>query len=80
MKSSKFVIQLILSFLLLAMPFYHQAAGREMQAVLKLNLDSVAAIAGMLGLATLVAITSLKRRIEALEKPGLPEESAIVKA
>ena len=42
MKSSKFVIQLILSFLLLAMPFYHQTTGREMQAVLKLNLDSVA--------------------------------------
>lgn len=74
MKPSKFVIHyyvLILSFLLPAMPFYHQATGSKMQAVLKLNLDSVAGIAGMLGLATFVASTSLKRRIEALEKPGL---------
>jgi hypothetical protein len=72
MKSSKFVIHyymLILSLLLLAMPFYHQATGREMQAALKVNLDSVAGIAGLLGFATFVAITNLKRRIEALEKP-----------
>jgi len=48
MKSSKFVIHyylLFLSLLLLAMPFYHQAAGREMQTALKINLDSVAGIA-----------------------------------
>ena len=74
MKSSKFVIHyylLTLSLLLLAMPFYHQATGREMQTALKINLDSVAGIAGLLGFATFVAITTLKRRIEALEKSGL---------
>lgn len=74
MKSSKFVIHyylLTLSLLLLAMPFYHQATGREMQAALKINLDSVAGIAGLLGFATFVAVTTLKRRIEALEKSGL---------
>ena len=74
MKSSKFVIHyylLFLSLLLLAMPFYHQATGREMQTALKINLDSVAGIAGLLGFATFVAITTLKRRIEALEKSGL---------
>ncbi|HKW33827.1 MAG TPA: hypothetical protein VJN92_12540 [Candidatus Acidoferrum sp.] len=74
MKSSKLVIHyylLILSLLLMAMPFYHQATGREMQAALKINLDSVAGIAGMLGFATFVAIVNLKRRIEALEKSGL---------
>jgi len=73
MKSSKLVIHyylLILSLLLLAMPFYHQAAGREMQAALKVNLDTVAGIAGLIGFATFVAITNLKRRIEALEKLG----------
>jgi len=73
MKSSKFVIHyyvMILSMLLLAMPFYHQAAGSEMQAALKINLDTVAGIAGMIGFATFVAITNLKRRIEALEKMG----------
>lgn len=73
MKSSKFVIHyylLVLSLLLLAMPFYHQATGREMQAALKINLDTVAAIAGMIGFATFVAITNLKRKIEALEKLG----------
>jgi len=73
MKSSKFVIHyylLVLSFLLLAMPFYHRATGREMQAALKINLDSVAGFAGLVGFATFVAITNLKRRIEALEKLG----------
>ena len=73
MKPSKFVIHyyvLSLSLLLLAMPFYHQATGREMQTALKINLDSVAGIAGLLGFATFVAITTLKRRIEALEKSG----------
>ena len=77
MKSSKFVIHyyvLFLSLLSMAMPFYHQASGREMQAVLKINLDLVAGIAGMIGFATFVAITTLKRRIEALEKSG-PEKS-----
>ncbi|HEV2197003.1 MAG TPA: hypothetical protein VGR55_15565 [Candidatus Acidoferrum sp.] len=77
MKSSKFVIHyylLFLSLLLLAMPFYHQATGHEMQAALKINLDSVAGIAGLLGFATFVAITTLKRRIEALEKSGLEKK------
>ena len=71
MKSSKFVIHyylLILSLLLIAMPFYHQATGREMQPVLKINLDSVAGIAGLLGLGTFVGITILNRRLAALEK------------
>jgi len=71
MKSSKFVVHyhvLILSLLLMAMPFYHQATGREMQAAVKINLDSVAGIAGMLGLATFVGITILNRRLTALEK------------
>lgn len=71
MKSSKFVIHyymLFLSLLLLAMPFYHQTTGREMQTALKINLDLVAGIAGLIGFATFVAITTLKRRIEALEK------------
>ena len=74
MKPSKFVIQyyvLFLSLLLMAMPFHHQASGREMQAALKINLDSVAGIAGMLGFATFVAIVNIKRRIEALEKLGI---------
>lgn len=73
MKPSKFVIHyyvLVLSLLLLAMPFYHQATGREMQTALKINLDSVAGIAGLLGFATFVAISNLKRRLEALEKSG----------
>ena len=52
----------------MAMPFYHQATGREMQAAVKINLDSVAGIAGMLGLATFVGITILNRRLTALEK------------
>jgi hypothetical protein len=71
MKSSKFIIHyyvLVLSFLLIAMPFYHQATGRELQPALKINLDSVAGIAGLLGLATFVAITILNRRLAALEK------------
>lgn len=71
MKSSKFIMHyyvLILSLLLIAMPFYHQATGRELQAALKINLDSVASIAGLLGLATFVAITILNRRLTALEK------------
>jgi len=71
MKSSKFVVHyhvLILSLLLMAMPFYHQATAREMQAAVKINLDSVAGIAGMLGLATFVGITILNRRLTALEK------------
>lgn len=71
MKSSKFIMHyyvLILSILLIAMPFYHQATGRELQAALKINLDSVASIAGLLGLATFAAITVLNRRLTALEK------------
>ncbi len=71
MKSSKFIMHyyvLILSLLLIAMPFYHQATGRELQAALKINLDSVASIAGLVGLATFVAITVLNRRLTALEK------------
>ncbi len=71
MKPSKLVIHyylLILSLVLLAMPFYHQATGREMQAVLKIHLDSVAGIVGLLGLGTFVAITILNRRLAALEK------------
>jgi hypothetical protein len=71
MKSSKFIIHyyvLVLSLLLLAMPFYHQATGREMQTALKINLDSVAGIVGLLGFATFVAITTLNRRLAVLEK------------
>jgi hypothetical protein len=71
MKSSKFIIHyyvLVLSLLLLAMPFYHQATGREMQMALKINLDSVAGIVGLLGFATFVAITTLNRRLAVLEK------------
>ena len=71
MKSSRFVIHyylLTLSLLLMSMPFYHQATGREMQAALKINLDSVAGIAGLLGFGTFVAITVLNRRLLALEK------------
>ena len=71
MKSSRFVIHyylLTLSLLLMSMPFYHQATGREMQAALKINLDSVAGIAGLLGFGTFVAITILNRRLLALEK------------
>ena len=71
MKSSNFVIHyylLTLSLLLMAMPFYHQATGREIQAALKINLDSVAGFAGLLGFGTFVAITILNRRLVALEK------------
>jgi len=71
MKSSKFVIHyyvLVLSLILVAMPFYHQTTGREMQAALKINLDAVAGIAGLLGFGTFVAITILNRRLVALEK------------
>ena len=71
MKSSKFVIHyyvLVLSLILVAMPFYHQTTGREIQAALKINLDSVAGIAGLLGFGTFVAITILNRRLVALEK------------
>jgi hypothetical protein len=39
-----------------------------MQPVLKINLDSVAGIAGLLGLGTFVGITILNRRLTALEK------------
>lgn len=70
MKSSKFVIHyylLVLSFLLLAMPFYHRATGREMQPVLNINLDSVDGFAGLIGFGTFVAITNLNRRLVALE-------------
>jgi hypothetical protein len=71
MKASKFIIHyyvLVLSLLLLAMPFYHQATGREMRPALNINLDSIAGIAGLLGFATFVAITVLHRRLAALEK------------
>jgi hypothetical protein len=71
MKSSKFVIHyyvLVLSLILVAMPFYHQTTGREIQAALKINLDSVAGIAGLLGFGTFVAVTILNRRLVALEK------------
>jgi hypothetical protein len=71
MKSSKFIIHyyvLVLSLVLLAMPFYHQATGREMRPVLNINLDSIAGIAGLLGFGTFVAITVLNRRLAALEK------------
>lgn len=71
MKSSKFVIHyylLVLSLLLLAMPFYHRTTGREMQTALKINLDSVAGIAGLIGFGTFVAITILNRRLAAVEK------------
>jgi len=78
MKSSKFIIHyyvLLLSLFLLAMPFYHQATGRELQPVLRINLDSVAGIAGLLGFGTFVAITILNRRLAALEKSiGLKDE------
>jgi hypothetical protein len=59
---------LVFSILLIGMPFYHQATGRDLQPALKINLDSVAAIAGLVGLATFVAITVLNRRLTALEK------------
>ncbi len=71
MKSSKFVIHyyvLVFSLLLLAMPFYHQATSSEMRPVLNINLDSIAVIAGLLGFGTFVAISTLDRRLAALEK------------
>ena len=71
MKPSKFVIHyylLVLSLLLVAMPFYHQATGREMQTAVKINIDSVAGIAGLIGFGTFVAITVLHRRVAELEK------------
>ena len=78
MKSSKFIIHyyvLLLSLFLIAMPFYHQATGHELQPVLRINLDSVAGIAGLLGFGTFVAITILNRRLAALEKSiGLKDQ------
>jgi hypothetical protein len=71
MKSSKFVIHyyvLVLSLLLLAMPFYHQATGSGTRPVLNINLDSIAVIAGLVGFGTFVAIIILNRRLTALEK------------
>jgi hypothetical protein len=71
MKSSKFIMHwyvLVLSLLLIGMPFYHQATGRELQPALKINLDSVAAIAGLVGLGSFVAISVLNRRLTELEK------------
>jgi hypothetical protein len=71
MKSSKFIIHyyvLVFSLLLLAMPFYHQATGSGLRPVLNINLDSIAVIAGLLGTGTFVAITTLNRRLAALEK------------
>jgi hypothetical protein len=71
MKPSKFIMHwyvLVLSLLLIGMPFYHQATGRELQPALKINLDSVAAIAGLVGLASFVAISVLNRRLTELEK------------
>jgi hypothetical protein len=59
---------LALSLLLIGMPFYHQATGRELQPALKINLDSVAAIAGLVGFASFVAISVLNRRLAELEK------------
>ena len=78
MKPSKFIIHyyvLLLSLFLIAMPFYHHATGHELQPVLRINLDSVAGIAGLLGFGTFVAITILNRRLAALEKSiGLKDE------
>lgn len=71
MKSSKFIIHyyvLVFSLLLLAMPFYHQATGGGMRPVLNINLDSIAAIAGLAGFGTFVAIMILNRRLTAMEK------------
>jgi hypothetical protein len=78
MKSSKFIIHyyvLLLSLFLIAMPFYHQAIGHELQPVLRINLDSVAGMAGLLGFGMFAAITILNRRLAALEKSiGLKDQ------
>ncbi len=71
MKSSKFIIHyyvLLLSLLLMALSFYHQATGHDWQPALKINLDAVSGIVGLLGFATFVAITILNRRLTSLEK------------
>ena len=81
MKSSKFIIHyyvLLLSLFLIAMPFYHQSTGRELQPALRINLDSVAGIAGLLGFGTFVDITILDRRLTALEKIVAAKESTVM--
>ena len=61
------LLPLMFSFLLLAIPFYHQFTHRDLHPALLLNVDSVCGMAGLVGFGACLAMVALHRRISALE-------------
>jgi uncharacterized membrane protein YdcZ (DUF606 family) len=51
-----------------AVPIYHTMTNRDLQPALKINVDSLSTIVGLLGVSVITAVVSLHRRIASLEK------------
>ncbi len=56
------------SLFFFALPIYHQVTNRDLQQALKINVDSLSILVGLLGVSVITAVVSLHRRIASLEK------------
>ena len=64
---------ILYTFFFIAVPFYHYSTDRDLQPALRINVDSLSVIVGLLALSLLTALASLHRRIAALEKAAPTE-------
>jgi hypothetical protein len=64
---------ILYTFFFIAVPFYHYSTNRDLQPALRINVDSLSVIVGLLALSLITALASLHRRIAALEKAALGE-------
>jgi len=71
-ETKKFVLSILppylLTLILLAVPFFHGAAFRNLQSGLKWDLDSVCELAGLLGFYLCGVLTLIHQRLAAMEK------------
>jgi uncharacterized protein YqgC (DUF456 family) len=54
-------------FFFIAVPFCHYSTNRDLQPALKINVDSLSVIVGLLVVSLITALASLHRRIASLE-------------
>ncbi len=65
---SSLLMLVIYTLFFFAVPIYHTVTNRDLQPALKINVDSLSTIVGLLGVSVITAVVSLHRRIASLEK------------